>query len=205
MKTTELQFKVGVSFGFKLRDVPALRLKWATHKGNALRRGIVSTLSFAHYCSLAKKAGITSSSEIGISPGKFQLGRIGDQGRYSLKTCRFITAEQNRTECDTNGGYVAGGRKQKGRSKATHGYHRERSVRLARYFLAVNNAGVRVLGRNVSEFCREFSLNQGRLSLLARTSSLKSHKGWRMKYLDEKAFDRLSLNPNYLIKVYDET
>lgn len=204
MKTTARQISIGVALGFAADDVPAMRLKWATHRGNALRRGLVSALSFAQYCSLARDAGITHSSDIGINPGCYQLGRFGDVGAYTVKNCRFITAEQNRIECDRNGGYRAGGSKQKGRSKLEHEYLRECSVRLARYFLAVGPQGTKVLGRNVTSFCREFGLNQGRLSFLARTSSCKLHKGWSLKYLDAKSFNRLAGKPNYLLRLADE-
>lgn len=80
-------------------------------------------LSFDNYLYLAYQASLNPEN-IGNKPGKYQLGRIGDKGRYSLETCRFITFEQNNAENIENGGDKRAALKRTGElSYAFKGYY----------------------------------------------------------------------------------
>lgn len=63
---------------------------------------------------MAFKAGLVKPSDIGNTPGTYQLGRIGDTGIYKEGSCRFITFEDNRSEMDSNGGSARSGLARRG-------------------------------------------------------------------------------------------
>jgi hypothetical protein len=142
--------KAGIveEFGFPAADAQAWYSKYHAHRfSHTVERGIVSELTFMDYMFLASEAGLLHPSQVGIRSHQYQLGRYGDRGGYSLNNCRFITCRENRKEAHTNGKSDAWNEtmrgqtkensdrlknlseKLKGRTKFTHSYLAEKSIR----------------------------------------------------------------------------
>jgi hypothetical protein len=79
-------------------EVSVWSKKWTNLKGDSKRKGRKCLLSFEEYTLLASQAGLFSPDQIGVLPGKYQLGRVEDRGDYVLGNCRFIPKEQNLKE-----------------------------------------------------------------------------------------------------------
>lgn len=82
-------------------DCPWAKKYYRHRENQRYRHG--TDLTFDDYLKLAYEAGITVD-QIGNRTGKYQLGRLGDVGRYTPSTCRFILHEENREEMNINGG-----------------------------------------------------------------------------------------------------
>jgi hypothetical protein len=82
--------------------------KYRRHTYAAEQRGMDTSLTFDQYMTKVREAGIENPDQIGKRAGQFQLGRVGDVGRYEDANCRFITARQNRQECFQNGRHLEG-------------------------------------------------------------------------------------------------
>ena len=106
IQINEQRAKHLVSIGLNGSDVKAWNKKYRSSKENALLKKREYTLSFEDYTTKVAEAGITSPSQIGRTLNQYQLGRLGDDGGYTIDNCRFITMAQNKLEQLANGKYV---------------------------------------------------------------------------------------------------
>lgn len=179
-------------------------VKWWTDKfrtlvRNAPKKGVFCDLSFDQYVRLAKRAGIKSPDEIGPYKGKFQMGRKGDIGDYTIGNCRFITRERNAYEKHKNGGVARGAIKQglfhRGRTAATDEYVARRAEKLrgrtkenhlgvseaarknSKPFAFRSPTGTVYRGRGLRQFAEDHELHAPSLGDLMK-GNLKHHRGW---------------------------
>lgn len=91
---------------------------WAKKFTGVSNGNLTSTnmLTITEYLFKAFEANILSS-DVGCVRGKYQLGRIGDSGDYTVDNCRFITMEANQLEMAKNGGRSTQANKIKGTTR----------------------------------------------------------------------------------------
>ncbi len=108
-------------FGFSSDEYAKLRIKFNTFVKHAKKRTAAIELTLQDYILLCYQANI-KAEDIGLTNGKYQLGRIGDKGEYKLGNVRFITKEQNMQELYANGGFARGVAKRTKSFKSTGDY-----------------------------------------------------------------------------------
>jgi hypothetical protein len=208
MEIEERTFVV-VSNGFSPEDTQAWSRKYWAHRGSAVERGLRSKLTFDQYLNKASEAGLVEPGNIGLRKGKFQLGRIGDEGDYTNENCRFIPGEQNRREAFQNGKHdeaikasssatsvrQLGQTKEtservrrmaetrSGRTKETHQGTAAQAQALAKEFVLTDPDGTIHQGKNANEFAKAHNLDQSTLSKVL-LGKKPSHKGWTGHYVD---------------------
>ncbi|BCG50108.1 hypothetical protein [Ralstonia phage RP13] len=72
--------------------------KWHNKSTNACKEGLLNKLTFDEYLYKAFEAGLTSHTQVHNTG--YHLARIGDQGNYTVESCRFITHSENQSERD---------------------------------------------------------------------------------------------------------
>lgn len=163
-----------------------IRKKWWYHRNNAKRKGVNSHLTFEDYCKKLEEANITAD-DIGTGIDKYHLGRIGDEGDYTIDSCRFITHRQNRQEKIDNGhnDYAAINLSKflKGKTKETSEWIAKSAITRSKFFVATSPSGEIIKGRNLKQFCKENDLTHGLMSMVA-TGKVPHHKGWKVRYVD---------------------
>lgn len=196
-------------FGLSLEDSSGWTIKYNCLKKSAKKNGIECQLSFYEYMYKVVQAGITELNQIGRSDGHYQMARLGDVGDYTVDSCRFVTAQQNRFERIQNGGLATaiekGVKTKSGRDKTTHEYLAiagikisnalkgrtaethdgvaSMALKLSKKFRLVDPQGVVHIGQNLKKFCRENNLSPNIMSEICRTG--KKHKiGWSGEYVE---------------------
>lgn len=173
--------EVFVRLGFDMSVYEDFNKKWIQHTSNAVKRGIETTLTFRHYCLLAKAAGITDPRSIGRESGNYQLGRLGDVGPYSKSNCRFILVHENIREKMDNGGAARAGRKTsaklKGRTVETHAGVALTTQKIRKAFVVYDPEGRKYEGSGLSPFCKEHGLLSSTLGQVLN-GKRPHHKGW---------------------------
>jgi hypothetical protein len=202
-KRREAAIEFAKSAGFSNRLAELWYSKYLTLRRNSKHedRGDLK-LSFQQYLKLALRAGLTSPNQIGNRPGKYQLGRIGDNGDYEVGNCRFITFEQNYEEWVSNGGrersiekradynkdtrpaMAAMAEEYRNRNKRTHEYIAKKAERQSRLFKVKSPDGQTYSGRNLKEFCDEHGLHQGCMHIVC-SGHRPHHKNWTGRYTDK--------------------
>lgn len=115
------EFLAGVGLDSSKESVQIWGNKYNSLKQNAKNnRGCICDITFEQYVNKAIGAGILDPHQIGRGLDKYQMGRIGDIGDYTVYNCRFITQEQNLKEEIANGGKASADAKLRGRRKETH-------------------------------------------------------------------------------------
>lgn len=174
-----------VANGFNPTDVKTWRLMWQRLKYHASTRNIGCHLTFEDYLTLAKNAGIYDPEMIGRTKGSYQLGRYGDKGDYTPDNCRFITKELNRLEMTLNGGDDAMAKSLRGRSKQTHSGVKSQSEKVSKWFKVISPDGEEFVGKNLTDFCKQYGLNRGNMSSVCR-GEMTSYKGWFGEYIENQ-------------------
>lgn len=182
MAVTEERRKWLSENGFNPEEVTVWRLMWQRLKYHSSTRNIACLLSFEDYLTLAKNAGLYNPDLIGRNKGDYQHRHTCRVGSYSLSNCRFIPKEVNRREMTENGGDAAVAETLRGRTKDTHLGIKMQSEKLSKSFKVVSPDGNIFLGTNLTDFCKNYSLNRGNMSSVCR-GEMKSYKGWTGEYM----------------------
>lgn len=187
--------------GLNVADTAAWFEKYESHRERAVQRGLVSELSFADYLGEVVRADLRVPASISASAGGFVLGRIGDQGNYTLGNCRFIPTEQNNREAWDNRRHVNRIQAMTGQTKETServarmaqtktGRNKENHVGVAsmadvksKNFVLTGPDGVVYEGRNLAEFCKQNGLSSGNMTQVMN-GQRKQHKGWTGHYVE---------------------
>ncbi|SAK59698.1 hypothetical protein AWB81_01881 [Caballeronia arationis] len=197
------------SGGLDERDTASWLRKYRGHRSSARQRGMTSALTFDQYVKKVVEARIVQPSQIGGKQGRSVLGREGDVGPYTERSCRFITLEQNVAEAKANGRYVERNeilsRKtsermtgltkdnsdqvrrmsetKTGRTKLNDPARASQADKLARNFELIDPSGIRHTGRNVKDFCIANRLNAFAIYDVF-AGRRKHHRGWTGRYID---------------------
>lgn len=181
-----------MKYGFDVSEKGGWRASFNHHKTHAKARGIESFLSFEDYIVLASKASLVSPKQIGSNNDKFQLGRYGDVGPYDIDNCRFITKEENRIECNINGGDERAKQKKAGRNKSNHTGCLSAANKLSFFYYIISPNDEIFIGKNLREFCESNpGLDKGNMSRLC-SGKTKRYKGWRGKYISQSEYEILT-------------
>lgn len=179
--------------------------KYTNHVKTSKTRGVPSELTFEQYLSKVVAGGLSDPQQIGVTLGKFVLGRVGDEGNYSVGNCRFITTTQNHIERFENGRNVEGDKRRsekmkgqtaqtsesvrrtvelcKGQTKETSERYRAISNSRSRNFVLIDPSGREHRGRNLMEFCQQHDLNHSALYMVF-AGTRNHHKGWTGYYTE---------------------
>lgn len=169
--------------GLQGRHAPKWRKKYRDHFNGAWTRGKGSKLSFTNYIQLVIASGLTLPSQIGTHNGDWQLARWTDTGPYTLKSCRFVTAEENREDKEVNGGHAAAGDKNRGKTKETDEGIARRAASAEKEFILISPECEIFEGQALGAFCRKMKLSFSIMSEVCR--GLKDHhRGWLGTYID---------------------
>mgnify|MGYP000296477977 CR=1 FL=1 len=150
------------ALGFDPEDI-MWRKKYISLRAGAPQRGRICYLTFKQYMKLAKKAGLTHSSEVGVGMEKYQMSRHKDKGDYEWGNCEFLTMEENLRAKHLNGGYEAV------------------SVYRAKAFSLTSPKGKIYKGTNLQKFARKHDLLPDKLTAVCR-GARNHHKGWTGVY-----------------------
>lgn len=194
--------------GLNPADRAVWHSKYMSHIWQASIRELDSELTFEQYMHKVIEAQLNTPDQIGKRAGQFQLGRIGDVGRYTTENCRFITTRQNHRERYENGCHVEGLKRlslamrgqtketservkksadtNRGRSKHTHEYHAQTSKRLAKQFELIAPDGTVYHGINLSDFCDKHSLHKFSLYNVF-AGRRPSYRGWTGRYITDES------------------
>jgi hypothetical protein len=190
-----------IAAGLKSDDTADWFRKYYHHMQASRSRGVGSDLTFYQYLIKVTTAGLSEPAQIGREKGQFVLGRVGDVGRYTEESCRFITVEKNHSERFENGMHLQyveslkGQTKEtsdrlrkvsealSGRTKETHAGYQSVSEAKSKNFVLIAPDGKEYRGSNVKEFCALHGLNEfGIYNVFAGRRT--HHLGWTGYYLD---------------------
>lgn len=104
--------------------------RWKRKQYDAKKRGIGFDLTLEQFEALILEAGITVD-QIGQRGDQYCLGRVNDEGAYTVGNCRFITVAQNNQEgarSKRDHGLSVGGGRQDANTGKRHHKHKGRII-----------------------------------------------------------------------------
>lgn len=174
--------------GFSVDDAALWYAKYLNHKYHANQRGLKSLLTFKNYIVKAIEAGLATPEQIGVKGNQYQLGRIGDEGNYTVDNCRFITSLQNIQEAFLNNRHVESFKQKadarRGQTKETCEAVAKQAAKVAKPFIVRDPEGNVHEGSNLVDFGKIHCVCPISLRAVCR-GARKQHLGWTGKYVEK--------------------